>query len=668
MANKTQPKKVKKYEPKKYTKQELEAMEAKKEKIIKLSIKIFAIVALVAVVAGIVIGVVVSVQKKTTTFNYMEEDLSKYITVDMDKLSDGFDVKNSTVDAVTEETLRNEILKLLNMYKPEALDNMRYPNVPVVPGDSVELFYRGYTVDDDGNKYDFVGGSNLLPIASDSNLTDDKYQLYSTSFADYKNYVSLTPLVIGSGNFIAGFELGIVDAFYSKDGVWNEKDISSFQKYLGYEENNKTVVEAGDYISISYTKHTDGSDVIVTENIDLASTELDGKLGLTGAASYFVGKKVNEEFTIVGAILDGAAVQYQNVKVTKVYNKTTNADLIELTYYANGTTTKTTVMVDLANTNLDKTYGAGFRALLINQPVGTVIKDNFRAKIEGSDTDQLYSDIQITRVLKFDDKAPLTISVKFPSNYGSTELAGKEAKFDIYAYFVTKYYDVENDGFPTLDDDFVTNEMKVKEEEVAEYEGASISEKYKAKIMANLTDEYNEKINELIQTRLWEVLREISTVKKLPKIDVQYYYDMYYTQLYSQYQQYQQYYGTAYTFEMFAEAQGLKTSTTTWQDALTKQAEQTVTEKLAFYYIIKEKNLIPDAQTEAALCQEFRDENLEAYLESSGYIEEDDEDGSIYASLKEEFDSMYTDAIVLENVQFEYAVEKLYAYANVISE
>ncbi len=664
MANNNQPKKVAKYEPKKLSKQELEAKEAKKEKIVKLSIKIFAIVALVALVAGIVIGIVVSVNNKKTSFNYLEENLSKYITVDIDKIVDGYEFKN-TVDKVSDLMVRNEILKLLNTFKPEdPIGNMKYGNKPVAPGDDAYIFYRGYTVDNDGNKVDFAGGSNLLPNKNNSNITSEYYELYSKNFEMYKNYIS--PLTIGSGSFVTGFETGIVDAFYNENGEWKNTTPSSFQKYLGYVHEEKTVVEAGDYITVKWTQVDieSGNKTENTVNFDLADEKLDETYGLTGFASKFVNAKVNVKIgDITGVKLEGKSISYTDVTVTKVYKKTTDSDLIEVSYTSVGATDETIIMVDLANTNLDDIYGAGFRAALIGKPVGIGI-GNVVTRMEGESTDTVYSKVRVTKVLKFEqDKAPLTISVTFPSNYGSTELAGKEAKFDVYVFYVKKYYDVENDGYPKFDDEFITKEMNVKAETLADYNGETLAEKYEAKIRAELEADYTESVNELKEARLWEVLKEATKVKKLPSIEVDYYYDLYYSQLYSQYQQYQQYYGSAYTFDMFVKAQGIADDKTTWQDALTKRAEETVIEKLSFYYVAREENLIPTGEKLQTLCQEFRDEMFAQYLEDNKYNAEDDEDHKEFDSLKAEFDEMYTDDVVIENAQFKYAIEKLYAYA-----
>ena len=678
MANNKQPKKEVKYEPKKYTKTELLSREAKKEQIINLSIRIFAIVALVAIVAGIIIGIIVRTDRKTTDFDYVKEDLSKYISVDIDKFKSEFKITNN-VDDVTDETVRNQVLQILNTYKPSAAvgNGTRYNKAPVAPGDVAYIFYRGYTVDEDGNKLDFTGGSNLSPNANDSNISAEYLELYNKNFGMYQEYVS--PLTIGSGNFIAGFELGIVDAFYSADGVWNGKIPSSFQQYDGYIQTNKTVVEEGDYIAISYVKRNNTTSVTntnrTTVTIDLGKAdEVDKTYGLEGFASKFIGAKVGEQFAedIIGAVVNEESVEYREVKVEKIYNRTTDTDLIEVSYTTIGSETTTTIMVDLSNTNLDKTYGSGFRNFLLGQPIGTGI-GNHIARIEGQETDTLYSKVVINRVYSFSGESePLTISVKFPSNYGSKDLAGKEAKFDVYIFGVKRYYDIKNvaddaveENFPILTDEFITNEIKVTEQTLADYEGNSITEKYLAKIKADLKATYTDSVNEIKAEKLWEVVKAAATVKKLPQIEVDYYFNLYYAQLYSDYQQYQSYYGDSYTFEMFTQAQGLSTSTTTWQQYLTKQAENTVTEKLAFYYIAKAENLLPDAETQAALCVQFREEMFEQFLQQYGYIESNDTTGETLKEFQAEFNRQYTDGVVIENVQFEYAIEKLYAYATV---
>ncbi|MBR2335431.1 MAG: FKBP-type peptidyl-prolyl cis-trans isomerase [Clostridia bacterium] len=114
-------------------------------------------------------------------FDYANTDLSKYITVDPEIY------KNLTlnIDAKYEVTT-----ELLEKYIAEIVSN--YPDIkevtdrPVVEGDTVYIYYEGYI---DGEL--FAGGSNM----SDS--------------APY-------PLTIGSGDFIPGFEDGLIGVIPSE--------------------------------------------------------------------------------------------------------------------------------------------------------------------------------------------------------------------------------------------------------------------------------------------------------------------------------------------------------------------------------------------------------------------------------------------------------------------
>ena len=118
-------------------------------------------------------------------FNYMEADLSKYVTLSAE------DVRNISmtvrVDKPTEEDVEREITALLVEYKTLAPGESD-PDAVIQNGSVVSFYYSGYLLGTDGGKEYFSGGSNLSSAAQ-----DDPYEL-----------------VIGSASFISGFESGMV--------------------------------------------------------------------------------------------------------------------------------------------------------------------------------------------------------------------------------------------------------------------------------------------------------------------------------------------------------------------------------------------------------------------------------------------------------------------------
>ena len=141
----------KKNKKEKLSQKQKQEKEAGRAKVTKISLLVFAILALVGIIVSIVLGFISHNAKKPVAFNYMTEDISKYLTIDKDKYT-SFDVEVN-LEEVTDQGIRNEILTLLNLNKPKdpAYDGKYNSNRALMPGDEVYMFYRGYVVDGDGN-------------------------------------------------------------------------------------------------------------------------------------------------------------------------------------------------------------------------------------------------------------------------------------------------------------------------------------------------------------------------------------------------------------------------------------------------------------------------------------------------------------------------------------
>lgn len=120
--------------------------------------------------------------QKGEQLSYLD-DMSKYVTVSREDYSD---IRlTSAVRKPTDKDVENEIIKLL--YSNKAKEGTSYTDISEIPavsaGDNVSIYYRGYYVEDGARVY-FDGGCNLSSSAG--------------------------TLGIGSGQFISGFELGLV--------------------------------------------------------------------------------------------------------------------------------------------------------------------------------------------------------------------------------------------------------------------------------------------------------------------------------------------------------------------------------------------------------------------------------------------------------------------------
>ena len=220
-------------------------------------------VSAIALALALIVSVVFLVLRDNS-FSYMKSDLTKYIT-----LSEK-DYKSYTCemefDEVTEKDVQRKIMGLLYKNKSSEPENKgaEMYRVPVSVGDTVHIYYRGYTVDENGKETDVSGASNL-----------------------FDNYHTLG---IGSLSFIAGFEEGLIGAV-----PWDHQYSPEFNLI------KEGVVRADDVIYLSYDViRSDGTSEKRTDaRIDLSKQNVDAVFG-EGFEAYFesgnisVGSRISE--------------------------------------------------------------------------------------------------------------------------------------------------------------------------------------------------------------------------------------------------------------------------------------------------------------------------------------------------------------------------------------
>ncbi len=223
-------------------------------------------------------------------FNYEKADLSKYINLSEDKY------KNYTleVDIAKPKAIEVdvEILKLLAKDKGAALydGNEVISAFTVKPGSVVKIWYRGYLLDEEGKKVEVSGMSNFTGATASS-------------------------LEIGSGNFIPGFELGLVG-----------KNTGDHSKFVKITDSETDIVESH-VAYVSYSKLAEGEDSskatkAASERIELSSTELDAKYG-AGFKEQILSAKIGEKKSF-SATIDGKNYNYTDVTVDFVTDCETN--------------------------------------------------------------------------------------------------------------------------------------------------------------------------------------------------------------------------------------------------------------------------------------------------------------------------------------------------------
>ena len=221
-----------------------------KEKLTKKQIIILISVFLAAVMAASVVVGAILISKRRENPDFMKSDLSKYITLSEDDYK-GYDI-DIPLDSYNELGVQRKINMLLTEHKTlNEYYKGRYPvNQPLTVGNNVNIYFRGYTVDENGRENDFDGGSNL-------SLSDEE-----------------TILEVGTGNvidaesgevkylFIPGFGEGLVGLVPSE--------------YSEFKRTRSGRVMAGDVIYLSYkVTGPNGEKIVESERIDLSLPYID---------------------------------------------------------------------------------------------------------------------------------------------------------------------------------------------------------------------------------------------------------------------------------------------------------------------------------------------------------------------------------------------------------
>ena len=255
---------------------------------IQITAIISAVVILGLLIAGVV-SLIVDAVKRDVGFSYTESKMEKYIEIlgdDYDKLNLRLDI----ADTVATE-LRAEILSILNENKGTTTQNNgKYSTDAIITaGDAVRLYYRGYTLNDDGTRNYQPGMTNIGYVASDKHVPHE--------------------LVIGSNGFIAGFEAGL-----------EGKNVNEYPKLTFITEG---AVEDDHIIFVSYGRKEskEGSTITDYKNVLIDLTLGEEKIDATyGEGFYDVlmartigseGLGANIDDVLIGAVV----YDYSNIKV-----------------------------------------------------------------------------------------------------------------------------------------------------------------------------------------------------------------------------------------------------------------------------------------------------------------------------------------------------------------
>ena len=592
------------------------AQNPKRKKVIIASI--LASVIFVATVLSVVLYIV------NRPFNYLSASLSSYLTLSRDDYV-GYELTEEVKKPTEELELEEAILKaLVNNKSKDALYGGNYIlNEPIEAGSAVKLWYYGYYLDEDGNKVSAGAGTSNFSSATASEL------------------------VIGSGSFVSGFEIGLIGK--------NMKDYSGLKPYY-----SGKILE-NDIVILSLTAYyPDGKAEQITSGIfDLSQKEqLDAKYGegfTDSVLALSIGDKNKAVRTTYG---DASAVFSISVNsavrpMLPIYEGSfTAGDIVYLSYNveSEGVIEEKRTKTVLSESVINSLDGA-MKDLLSPLLNGGGIGEAFTHTVthEG----KTYSDVKV--VCKYvNQNKPITVKTYFPYDYREKSLRNREIYFDVYVDGVI-YYEV-----PTLDDKFIKETLKITEESLKEYEGDTIVEKYKSMLMDGLMHDYEYAVSASLEEAAWEHLMSRAVFKKLPEREIEDVYNAYKLQLTTYYNQNKEYLSSL--DDAAKVLFGFDGSEST-EDALRSLATTDVKEKIIFYYIAREEKLLPSKKEFKELYEKQYQLILEDYLVSVYCLpeyflnEEDYREAVKY--YEKEMQKYYTEQSISEALYYEIVMPEI---------
>ena len=522
-----------------------------------------AVLVFAAVVTSSVIFIINALNSDSGEFDYMTEDISGYLTYEKElgDIEVEF-IKNYEAEIATK--VDNDILKLVSSQKNLAsgTGSEYRSDIKMTVGDQVNIYYRGYTLNDDKTKNYFEGGTNLV----------GKSQSSMTAYS----------LTIGGGQFTPGFESQLA---------------------------GKTV---GAFPNLKDLQVTDGS---VANNQIIFVT-------------YTRCELIKNDYSHV--VTDGTA-------------ESATAALIDL---------------NDGEQKINETYGEDFYEYIVGKTIGTSLLtdgDIFDTKIDGKD--YKYTSLKVEYALAsdyYDETTYQPIKVVFPYNYGTEELNGEVAYFEIFVDSVKEYgfvygnnHNYEGDmGNTAFVDEIINNyfnkkanaELKGKVD--ANEDETVTREEYAAYLTAEYTKTYTENFENLRDQAILDALVKNAkltdaffaneTLKAL--------HDAKYTEFlvsfrasYNSYVTNNSLDSTVYTIEDYAkeafdvepDAEGNEWDGFTWKDEVKKLADTYFKDKLLVAMIYRDAEAGLAAKFDAKV-EELMNEYKEAYLEKYGFESEDD--------------------------------------------
>ena len=211
-----------------------------------------------------------------------------------------------------------------------------------------------------------------------------------------------------------------------------------------------------------------------------------------------------------------------------------------------------------------------------------------------------------------------------------------------------------------------TNEYLVFDaESLAGFEGATLVDKYKTMVMGTLNREHEANVREVAESLLWEHLREVVKVKRLPRYEITRIYDSYYYGYQEGFTSYTDYYESLDAF--ICASLGIDENAD-WKKYLQNMVEEEVIEKLIYHYIMQVEGITPVGEEyDKAYREVLEDDFFYAYgKRAEDYLTEADYEKALN-SFGEQILAYYGEEKCIENVYYQYTTSKLIEMATIVN-
>ena len=323
------------------------------------------------------------------------------------------------------------------------------------------------------------------------------------------------------------------------------------------------------------------------------------------------------------------------------------------------------IRINLNDDDVEEKWGEEIFELLGETQIGLVNSEvnHLRKAVSGEKI--AYTEITVDYVTRCEIGNAITVKTEFPHDYSEESFRNKTVYFDVY---LIRFLDYESPTFDDFNDSFVIDTLGVKEEELASYDGESVTEKYKSYKMAELLSDYEEDSLLLAEEALWKRLNEKIKVKKYPAVEYERIYEDYvYSYKLGFISANEE--GEGYTDlnEYIRATMGLDEGED-WSEALQKRVMNEIKEKLIFYSIMRREKLVPTGDELDRVYREELEADFEYYYEKTAA---DYESAEKYEEALLEFEKLvideYGEDSYMDSVYYNYASKKILELANIVN-